>query len=299
MIRSMFFLFAALQIFTVANIASAQVDTVFVTPPNATGSDSTWYPRPIKHLSGKVVSLDNKALKFIVSGDQVPTQMAAYRLVWIRPGSVSAEQSAALKLFADEDYSAAVTPLIESVSQRPPVWRQQMLLMLAANAAWRSRRSKVSLELVAQLDARPLPPCTIAWLPIAWRGQRPQVATIDAAETRITDDSPTVRLVAASWLLSSPSRQKAAQVLKQLAVANDRPVIARLAESVLWASATPPEVIKKHREWEKKVDAMPLAIQTGPRLLLATKSESAGLTTFAKKQRLALELTPAIPYPLK
>ncbi len=250
-------------------------------------------------ISGKVLSLDNKQLSILVSGDEVPSRMAAYRVIWIKPGSVSDKESAALKLFADEKYADALRPLIDSLGERPPVWRQQWISMLAAFAARRSDRGEIALELVSQLDARPLAPAVLAWLPVAWASGRQPAASLQSARKRLHDDSPAVRLVAASWLLSSPDRNEASAVLKRLSADTTRPSLARLAEAVLWRTATPPQVTDHADDWQLKLDDLPIVLQTGPMITLAEKFESAGLDREAKHLRLALQTTPAIPYPLK
>ena len=46
----------------------------------------------------------------------------------------------------------SLTKLPDVLKERPPVWRQQWITMLASVAAWKSGRSKICLELVSQLD---------------------------------------------------------------------------------------------------------------------------------------------------
>ena len=107
-----------------------------------------------------------------------------------------------------------------------------------------------------------------------------------------------LRLVAASWSLSSANRGAATTALKQLSTDTKRPFVARLAETILWRSATPPQVTQHAAQWQEKLDALPIVLQTGPMKGLAEKMESAGLNREAKQLKLSLELTPAIPYPI-
>ena len=116
---------------------------------------------------------------------------------------------------------------------------------------------------------------------------------------RIGDESHAVRLVAASWLLTSPARSDAARMLSQLSSDAKRPVIAKLAELVLWRTATPPQVAENANRWSQQLDALPVVLQTGPKLTLAEKFAAAGLQQEAKQLKLALELTPAIPFPIQ
>ncbi len=274
-------------------------DQVWLAPSKRTETASRWYPQPVTVISGTIVSLDNKQLAILVTGDEVPRRIAGDRVLWIRPGSVSEKETAALELFADGDYAGALRPLIDSLAERPPVWRQQWLSMLAAYAAKRSSRGQIALELVSQLDTRPLAPYVLAWLPIAWENQQQPAASIEAAAQRLADPSPAVRLVAASWLLSSPNRSPAAAELKRISVDANRPVLARLAESLMWRTATPPQVAEQADSWQEKTEQLPMVLQTGPLLLLRDKFEAAGLEREAEQLKLSLELTPVIPYPIK
>jgi hypothetical protein len=277
---------------------AAKPDRIWLAPSKPTAADSRWYPQAITTIVGRVVSLDNQQLVVLVTGDEVPTRAAAHRVIWIRPGAMSDKQSSALQLYADKDYGGAVRPLLDSLNDRPPVWRQQWLSMLAADAAWRSARSEIALELVAQLDSRPLAPYVLAWLPIAWQNDRQGAASMQAADKRLADKSAAVRLVAASWLLTSPSRHQAATVLKQLSADTARPAVAALARAVLWRTATPPQVNQHADAWQQQIDDLPIVLQTGPLVTLASRFESAGLEREAKQLKLSLELTPAIPYPI-
>lgn len=278
---------------------SIKADRVWLAPGKRTESNSGWYPKPIKVIAGRISTLDNRQLAILITGDEALSKFAAYRVVWIEPGTMSAKESAALKLYADGDFAGALGPLIDSLGERPPVWRQQWISMLAADAAKRSSRGQIALELVSQLDARPLAPYVLAWLPVAWDNRRLPATSVSAAREKIADKSPAVRLVAASWLLSSPNRNEATTALKQLATDTTRPAIAKLAEFVHWRTATPPQVAENAESWSQQLDALPIVLQTGPTEALAEKLAAAGLRREAKQLKLALELTPAIPFPVQ
>ncbi len=284
-----------------ASLASAACapcqDRIWLEPQRPTESQSRWYPRSIETRSGKIIRFDASQLQIVVDGDEVATLIAATRVLWVEPGDRSPAELAALQLFADGQYAQSVRPLLDVLAQRPPVWRQQWLSMTAAYAAWRSSRGAIAIELVSQLDKRPLAPLTIGWLPIAWRGGAPQPEAIDAAQKRLTDPSPAVRLVAASWLLSSQHRSPATAVLQQLAVNDERPLIAVLAEAVLWRVATPPQVVESIGDWQQKLDSLPMVLQVGPTITLIEKLRSAGRTEAATHLELSLKLTPPFPHP--
>ena len=274
--------------------ADAQ-ETIWFAPIRLTAAQSNWYPRPIQKQVGKLLHLDNERFKFLVEGDEVATTGAAYRVIWVRPKNVSEKQSEALQLFKDKKYREAVKPLIDSIAERPPIWRQQWLSMLASYAAFQSGRNEIALELVSQLDARPLAPSVLAWLPVDWTGRRPVAARVSAALEKLDDQSPAVRLVAASWLIQSTERKAATAVLDRLSVSTDRPFIAQLAEALKWRFADPPTVRQQHADWQKKLDRIPMTLQTGPTQVLVQKLRAASMPSKATKLELSLILTPVIP----
>lgn len=287
-------LLIALTLFCAADNLFGQ-DRIWLAPSRPAKSDSTWNAQPIKQIGGKITQLDNKQLRVIVAGDEAETLAAAHRVIWIESAGVSNTEATALKLFAEGEYAKSLRPLLDAIGEKPPVWRQQWLSIMASVAAWRGSQGRISLELVAQLDARPLAPLIVAWLPVDWDGSTKPVGSIAAAKERLTDKSAAVRLVAASWLVSSPHRDQAVAMLDQLALDNQRPVVARLAEIVRWRTATPPQIQQQVDAWQSKVDALPIVLQTGPMRTLAERFTTAGLKRQADKLRLTLELTGVAP----
>jgi hypothetical protein len=271
-------------------------DRVWLEPPRPTSSQSDWYPRAIKTLTGKVIDLDAKQLRFLVSGDEAETVIAAIRVLWIEPEHVADLEAEMIQQFVDGRYAESLSklPSVLQRQPRPPVWRQQWITMLGAAAAWKSGRSKIALELVSQLDRRPLPPMSLAWLPVAWKNGVQRADAVTAAKARLSDPSPAVQLVAASWLLSSPDRNQASTVLRRLQ-SHDRAEIAFLAQILLWRTATPPQVIQSSREWQAKLEALPLVLQTGPTKTLIDKLRTAGQSDAANRLQWSLELTPIHP----
>ncbi|TWU56915.1 hypothetical protein Poly51_28330 [Rubripirellula tenax] len=281
-------------------IASGQsvADRIWVQPLPRIRTQSNWYPRAIETIDGRIVDFDNEKMRIVIEGDEVETLIAASRVIWVQPGEVSAVQKAAIENFDAKRYAEALQALPGLLKERPPVWRQQWLTMMAANASRETLRGDIAIELVSQIDRRGLPPLVTAWFPIAWQNGSQPAAIVQAAQKRLQDDSPAVRLVAASWLLSSADRSDASSVLNLLAGQTDRPEIASLARCVLWRTATPPEVAASVDKWQQELNQLPMVLQTGPMTGLADKFESAGQIEAAKVLRLQLELTPIHPSPL-
>ena len=272
-------------------LSAQQPDRIWLEPMRPTSTESDWYPRAIQTRSGKLIDLDAKQIRFVVEGDEAETIMASSRVLWIEPGNAGNLQVEAIDLFIGRKYSDSLSKLPAMLKQRPPVWRQQWLTMLAATAAHRSGRGKIALELVGQLDRRPLPAITLARLPIQWDSGVVNSADIEVAKSRINDESPAVQLVAASWLLSSPDRPQAITTLKNLQ-SNSRKEISLLATVVSWRTATPPDVVSSHKSWREKIDRLPMVMQDGPIEMLIGKMQSAGLREQAEPLLWSQELTP-------
>ncbi len=274
----------------------AAVDRVWVQPRETFGDQEaeTWYPASIQTITGQVTAFDAEHLEIIDASDGVTKRLAADRVIWIQPAGFESLEGPMVQRYQSGQFAESLNQLPEVLKQRPSIWRQQWITMLAANAAWKSGRSKIALELVSQLDRRPLPPAVLTWLPIAWRRGVPSADSVTEAETRLSDASQAVRLVAASWLLASAKRQEATVTIQQLA-ASDRADMARLATALLWRTASPPQVQQSARQWDRQLNELPLVLQPGPTLALIDQFQAAGLSDEAKHLQWSVELVPVHP----
>jgi hypothetical protein len=242
------------------------------------------------------LQFDDEQISILLDGESVPTRLAALRVLEIMPETTPPDQKAAIESFRQGDFHAALPALIRCVSDhdvatRPPVWRQQWLSMLAAQAAMRSGRGKIALELVDQLDSRSLPPMTLGILPLDWTGTINDQDMTAAAVGRAGSPSLAVKLVAASWLLRSPTYRTAAEsAVKRLAEQNGREPIAMLAGQLVWRTMTPPEIKAGLIRWESQLGRLPMALQSGPMVSMRDVVRRAGLEDAAKKWTWTIEL---------
>ena len=298
-------LFAQIVLAQVA-LAQTAPDQIRLAPREVSKKQETgrWYPRPLTTVSGTVQRFDSEQLSVLLTGQSTPTRFAARRVLEIRHANLPSDQTAAIESFRKENYSEALSALIRSISDhdaqsRPPVWRQQWLSMLAAQAATKSARAEIAIELVEQLDARPMPPSVVALLPIDWTGKvGGNPVMIEAAAKRASSQSMAVKLVVASWLLRSTKYQSPAQAaLVRLAAQEERPLIAALAAQVLWRTKTPPELRDEIDAWDAEIAKLPMVLQTGPRVSRWHQVRQAGMQAETKRAELALELAPPTWHP--
>ncbi len=274
----------------------SQPDQVWIDPERARRDGSDWYPRPIVQRSVRIVEFGAEAIKFIEGGGDEEQRLAAGRVLWVERGTASKHETKGLQLFAEQRYAESLPALIDAIGTRPPVWHQQWLSMVAAQAAWRSGRAKMALELVGQVDRLPFPPLVLAWMPIQWDSSAPSPEMVDAASARLANSSPAVQLVAASWLLST-KRGQASQVLRFLGSDSSRPDVARLAEFVVRRTSPPPEAKERVEQWQDEIESLPIVLQVGPSIMLMHKLQTSGLEKYADRVRLGLKLTPPHPHP--
>lgn len=268
-------------------------DRIWLEPARPTVGQGDWYPRSIESFTGSVVAFDAEQFRVIRAGQNTETVTSAARVLWVEPEQISNLEAGLIDLFKEGKYAQSLSGLPAALKSRPPVWRQQWLTMLSANSAWLSGRAPVALELVGQLDRRPLPAMVLAWLPIAWENGAQPAAVVRAASERAQDPSAVVRLVAASWLLSSADRNQGLQIINELVKdSGTSRDISQLARILSWRVTPPPQVAALQATWEKQIAALPMAIQTGPSHLLMNKLRASGQAEEAKRLQLSLELTP-------
>lgn len=282
-------------------------DEVWIAPGPATRTGTGWYPDPIVRRRVRVVEFGPQTFRFVPADRQRVVdandgasnreqRIASRRVLWVARGTASEFETRGLRLFAEKRFADALPVLVDAIGTRPPVWHQQWLSMVAAQAAWRGGRPEVALELVNQLDRLPFSPLTLAWMPIAWHTSAANREHARVASERLRNASPAVQLVASSWILAT-RRGEATQRLRVLAGDRSRPQLARLAAFVGRRAAAPPEVQSFADRWLQEVEAMPMVMRVGPTVMMIHKLEAAGEPQRAGRLRRSLRLTPPLPHP--
>ncbi len=277
-------------------------DRVWIEPPSMKDAGEAFSPRAIIQRTGVVQNFDESGMGFVVDGETTTVQVAATRVIWVEPGFSAPETIAALKQFHAKEYTASISPLLESVSRDSRVWRAQWLSMHLWQAAFQAQRYPAALELVNQIDARPLPPMILGGLPIHWLGGRLPPAAITAAEKILAnnDSLAATKLVAASWLLGQTkdgqtNDGQATAVLQSLSEQKERAALAQIAAILLWRKTPPPEVRVNSRRWRDQLSKMPLTLSLGPTAMVADRLEAAGAADESLELFLSVGMTPSRP----
>lgn len=106
-------------------------------------------------------------------------------------------------------------------------------------------------------------------IPLSWAPYQPPLTLQQKAKSWLeSGQSPPARLLGASWLLSTGTREVAIGALRELATDSDAR-IAALAEAQLWrtqvATAKPQDI----ERWQRMVERMPDRLRAGPYFTLA------------------------------
>ena len=265
--------------------------TIWLAPSTSETRGSNWYPAAIQKQQGQVVQFDRDAIVITDPKTSRSRRLASSRVLWIEADDQTDREKNIRSFFEEGRDTDVLSGLSDVLNERPPVWRQQWLTMVAAVSAWRTKRGKVALELISQLDQRPLPLMILAWLPIAWTNQITAEPLVADALARLSDPSPIVQLIASSWLLSSVHRNIASEKIKEL-ITSERTEVAQLASALLWRVATPEQVKKSAEDWRDEIDRMPLMLQGGPLVLLKSKLRSSGEVTAAEHLQWSIDVAP-------
>jgi hypothetical protein len=273
-------------------------DIVWVAPPAVNDDIQPFTPRRLMRRTGVVQSIDDRTLVFVATGETTASQIPSDRVVWAEPDFADPETEAAVRTYREGDFKAAIPLLLESVTRRPTVWRAQWLSMHLWQAAYQAERYPATLELVTQIDARPIPAFVVGGLPIHWAGERPSAPALEAARNALAlaDRPGATKLVAASWLLGQPNDQMAVSTLQTLVLQKERPLVAQLATMLLYRKTPPPELISQKRDWSQKLTKLPMTAQSGPVTLLADRVEAAGNAAEAVELFLTVGLTSTRPH---
>ena len=265
--------------------------TIWLAPSTSETRGSNWYPAAIQKQQGQVVQFDRDAIVITDPKTSRSRRLASSRVLWIEADDQTDREKNIRSFFEEGRDTDVLSGLSDVLNERPPVWRQQWLTMVAAVSAWRTKRGKVALELISQLDQRPLPLMILAWLPIAWTNQITAEPLVADALARLSDPSPIVQLIASSWLLSSVHRNIASEKIKEL-ITSDRTEVAQLASALLWRVATPEQVKKSAEDWRDEIDRTPLMLQGGPLVLLKSKLRSSAEATAAEHLQWSIDVAP-------
>jgi tetratricopeptide (TPR) repeat protein len=268
-------------------------------PPARPSSESNWTPRPLLLSGGALVRFDEERIQLRPGGGEEIESISMRRVVWIQPRWRDERARKGMRAFDAGQYAEAIEDLLAAIKLRPPLHEQFWLTGHLAWAAYQSERYPAALELVKNLDQSGAPSVTYALLPIRWQSRPTPPQAIAAAREVVRSESAAVRLVAASWLLSSPrDRLTAERALDALAASNRHPLLSQLAEVVRFRRTPVPQIERLAPRWIEAIERLPIGLQGGPWLTVADRLEAAGRADWAREYYLTVALLHRRPGPL-
>lgn len=286
------------EIGTAASDRAEGMVRVWYEPPPRSSGESDWLPQPLRVSSGTLLEFSRERVRLRPSDGEAVQSIPARRVVWMQPQWRDERASEGMAAFADGRYEEAIGALLAAIKLRPPVHEQYWLTGHLALAAYQANKYAATLELVRSLDASGAPVPVYGLLPVRWRSRPSSPQAVAAAREAVQNESPLVRLVAASWLLSSPAdRLVAERILDALAADKQRPDVARLAAVVRYRRASIPQVSTLAKKWMREVETLPIALQAGPWLTVGDRLESAGELAEAREAYLTVALLHQCPRP--
>jgi tetratricopeptide (TPR) repeat protein len=218
-------------------------------------------------IRGTIQAYDRNVLTILtVSGreQQVPSdRVARLESRWDR------QQLDADRAFASGEFERADGLYRQALENEKRDWvRHRLVAQLVwcqqATGKWPEAGN---LFLKSVLGSNPQTPYFDA-IPLVWKTPAASQPMERLGKTWLVDErSRAANLLGASWLLASTERELAIQVLRELAVGEDRQ-IAFLAETQLWRIQVPTVSAAAIEEWEKLLSRMPKAMRAGPYHLL-------------------------------
>lgn len=159
-----------------------------------------------------------------------------------------------------------------------PRWQQRLLVAEMVESASAMGQRAVAGRVFGYLTKDSPPDLLLATIPLPWADEALSAGNAVAAEAAkwMDDESDAMKLLGASWSLSGPLRPRALEILQSL-TKSESAILSGYAKAQLWRTV-PPDAIRSGElpKWIELRDAMPLAAQAGPTVLLGMRLEQAG-----------------------
>lgn len=104
-------------------------------------------------------------------------------------------------------------------------------------------------------------------IPLVWSEQPVNRDAINAVQPWLSSDEPVAQLMAASWILATPARQQATDILTKLSQDSDSQ-IAHMASAQLWRTQFLTADGQDIDRWQLQIKRMPEALRAGPEFVL-------------------------------
>lgn len=176
------------------------------------------------------------------------------------------------QLLESRQFAAAIEPLAKAAAAETRPWAAAMIradLVRSLSAIGNDFDALQQFLLILSQDPE------TRWMefaPLAWEGGLVDSPMAALAQKCLDSKQPNLQLLGASWLLGTPQRGAAVEVLKKLKQ-DIRPEVAHLASAQLWRTELPQANEKEVESWARQVERMPESLRAGPLLLVGLANQ--------------------------
>lgn len=246
-----------------------------------------WRNREVSSLAGTVRKFDSEEVLLVDASGGI-RRLDSGRVERIEIAWQNQQAIDALKLLEVRDYRAAITAFEAVLRTGVPAWKGRFLVNGMVQAANGLNRPRVAGIVFLQYLANSTPPALLfADMPLCWTTREPDSLLTEKAAEWLEAKDEASQLLGASWSLSGPKRQLAAQRLLKLQ-ASDSKVIATLAACQTWRTVSPNDTLKQFEKWDKYRNSLIRPLQLGPTEFMADRLMRIGEVDLALGQLLRI-----------
>lgn len=218
---------------------------------------------------GEIKSWEGASLTFEANGrtESIPNDsIVRIETAW------SADCVTGRQRLESRQFAAAIEPLAKAAGAETRPWAAAMIradLVRSLSALGNDFDAVQQFLLILSQDPE------TRWMefaPLAWDGGLADAPLVALAQQCLESKQPNLQLLGASWLLGTPQRSAAVEVLKKLKQ-DIRPEVAHLASAQLWRTELPQASESAVEAWARQVERMPESLRAGPRLLVGLASQ--------------------------
>lgn len=243
-----------------------------------------WQARSSVEFEGVIVAWETDQLTLVKKNGTGTTTLPGDLLVGITPGWKSPAFERTHQLWLNKDFPAVISSGQKALAEREiPRWQQRLLVTEMIESAVAINQLAVACRIFQALGDDPIPELLLSRIPLPWSTELDHVPPALASEASVwmNHDTPSLRLLGASWSLTGPNRLEAVEKLKELGKLREQTkpthrLIATYALVQLWRTAPEDTILSSELDhWIQLRDSLPIPMQAGPTVLLATRLEQA------------------------
>ncbi len=174
----------------------------------------------------------------------------------------------ARRLMDQRQLLEAVPVLARALDDEPRAWARHVIRADWIRCLSLAGQDPLAAQQFVELIAEDSQTRYMSVIPLSWGTVTHDPNFLNQAQRWLAASHPAVSLLGASWLLSSPHRPQALQVLEDLSRDID-PQIAHLASAQLWRAQVTTADARQLNRWLAQIDRMPTTIRPGPRQIAA------------------------------